>query len=74
MFLCKFVEKNLAAYAGNETNFVKNFIIKEHIHSCSLCKTKLESITDVKLPPPPDLKAMKEQVKSQVQDFEKKAR
>ena len=65
MFLCKFVEKNLDSYAGGKVGVVKNVMIREHLDSCSSCRTKYESIAGIKLVPHPNFKEMKKQVKTQ---------
>ena len=65
MYLCKFVEKNLDSYASSKVGVVKKVIIREHLDSCSSCRTKYESIAGIKLVPHPDFKGMKEQVKAQ---------
>ena len=67
MYLCKFVEKNLYSYAGSKVGVVKKVIIREHLDSCSSCRTKYESIAGIKLVPHPNFKGMKEQVKAQEQ-------
>ena len=65
MFLCKFVEKNLDSYAHSKAGMVKRLIIREHLDSCSSCRTKYESIAGTKLVPHPNFKEMKKQVKAQ---------
>ena len=65
MFLCKFVERNLDSYAGSKVGVVKKVIIREHLDSCSSCRTKYESIAGIKLVPHPNFKGMKEQSKAQ---------
>ena len=67
MYLCKFVEKNLDSYASSKVGVVKRLIIREHLDSCSSCRTKFESISGIKLVPHPNFKGMKEQVKAQEQ-------
>ena len=72
MFLCKFVEKNLDSYAGSKVGVVKTVRIREHLDSCSSCRTKYESIAGIKLVPHPNFKEMKKQVKAQEHEAQEK--
>jgi predicted anti-sigma-YlaC factor YlaD len=64
MFFCKFVEKNLDSYAAGKVGTVKTIIIREHLDSCSSCRTKYESITGVKFSSPTNFGDLKKQVKA----------
>jgi len=57
----------LDSYAGSKVGVVKKVIIREHLDSCSSCRTKAESIPGIKLTAHTDFKGMKEQSKAQEQ-------
>jgi predicted anti-sigma-YlaC factor YlaD len=65
MFLCNFVEKNMASYANGKVNLLTTVLMKQHLGSCSSCRGKLKSDYGIQFAEPPDMKAVKKQVGEQ---------